>query len=67
MLTYALKIEQYNVILKNYTKLILNNIFISESFNTSISHQLFDYKITFHNSQLENTKSKGDFVLKKQF
>ena len=40
---------------------------ISESFNTNISNQLFDYKITFVNSQHENTKSKGDLVLKKQF
>ena len=31
-----------------------------ESFNTNISHQLFDYKIT--NSEHENTNSKGDFV-----
>ena len=27
-------------------------------------HQLFDYKITFVNSQHENTNSNGDFVLK---
>ena len=38
-------------------------IFKKESFNTNISHQLFD-KITFVNSQRENTNSKGDFVLK---
>ena len=37
---------------------------IPESFNTNISHQLFDYKLTFENSQRENTNSKGDFVLK---
>ena len=35
-----------------------------ESFNINISHQLFDYKITFVNSQRENTNSKGDFVHK---
>ena len=39
-------------------------ICIPESFNTNISHQRFDYKVTFVNSQLENTNSKGDFVLK---
>ena len=27
----------------------------------------FDYKITFLNSQVENTNSKSDFVLKKRF
>jgi hypothetical protein len=35
---------------------------IPESFNTNISHQLFDYTITF-----VNTNSNGDFVLKNQF
>ena len=29
-----------------------NNIFISEGFNTNISHQFFDYKITFVNLQI---------------
>ena len=33
----------------------------------NISKQVFDYKITFVNLQLENTNSKGDFVLKKRF
>ena len=37
----------------------------SESINTNISHQLFDYKITLVNSQ--NTNSKGDFLLKNRF
>ena len=32
-----------------------------ESFNTNISHQLFDYKF-FLNPQPENTNSKGNFV-----
>ena len=32
-----------------------------------ISRKLFAYKITFVNSKLENTNSKGDFVLKNQF
>ena len=36
------------------------------SFNTNISHKIFDYKITFVNSQLENTNSKGDFIFKIQ-
>ena len=48
-------------------KQIKNHILIAESFNTNISHQIFDYKITFVNSELENTNSKGDFVLKKRF
>ena len=34
---------------------------------TNISHQLFDYKITFVNSQGDNTNSKGGFVLKNRF
>ena len=38
---------------------------IPESFNTNISHQLFDYTITFVNSQHKKTNSKGDFVPKK--
>ena len=41
--------------------------FIPESFNTNISHQLFDFKITFVNSKLENINSIGNFVLKIQF
>ena len=38
------------------------NIFciLPESFNTNISHQLLDYKITFVNSQYQNTNSKGN-------
>ena len=31
-------------------------ICIPEIFNTNISHQIYDYKITFVNSQLERTK-----------
>ena len=34
-------------------------ICMPESFNTNISHQFFDYKITFVNSQRENTNLKG--------
>ena len=40
-------------------------ICIPESFNTNISHKLFDYTITFVNSQPQDTNSKGDYVLKK--
>ena len=40
-------------------------ICITESFKTSISHHLFDYKITFVNQQQENTNSKDDFGQKK--
>ena len=37
---------------------------IPEHFNTKILHQLFDYKITFVNSQRKNTNPKSDlFVL----
>ena len=42
-------------------------IFIPESFNTEISHQLFDNTLTFVNSQHWNTNSKGDFVLINRF
>ena len=35
----------------------------TRSFNTNISHQSFDYTITFMNSPHYNTNSKGDFVL----
>ena len=41
--------------------------FIPESFHSNITHQLFDYILTFVNSQRENTNSKGDFVLKCYF
>jgi hypothetical protein len=40
---------------------------IPESLNMNISHYFFDYKITFGNSQHENTNYKCDFVLKSQF
>ena len=33
----------------------------------NILHQLFDYKITFVNSECENLNAKGDFVLKNGF
>ena len=35
--------------------------------NTNISHQLLENKITYVNSQLEKTNSKGDFALKNWF
>ena len=44
-----------------------DNICIPESFNTNISHQPFEYNVTFVNSHLENTISKGDFVHKNRF
>ena len=50
----------------NKTKFNYNYYYITESFYTNSSHQLFDYKITFVNSQRENTNSKGD-LLKNQF
>ena len=39
-----------------------NNFCIPESFNTNISHQLFDYTITFVNLQHQNTNYKGSFT-----
>ena len=45
----------------------INWVCIPESFNMNISHQLFDYKIAFANSQCEYTNSKGDFELKTRF
>jgi hypothetical protein len=45
---------------------LCNMYCIPESF-TYISHQLFDYKITFVNSQHKNTNSKDDFELKNLF
>ena len=38
-----------------------------ESLDTSISHQILDYKSTFVNSQHKNTYSKDDLVLKYLF
>ena len=39
-------------------------VYHAESSITNISHQLFDYKITYLNSQHDNTISRDDFVLK---
>ena len=46
------------------TLLLQNNLCIQGNFNTNISYRLFSYKITFVNSQHENTNSKCDFVIK---
>ena len=45
----------------------INYVCIPESYNQNILHQLFNYKITFWNSQLENTNSKDDFEHKNWF
>ena len=57
--------EKENEVVKIVIK--INAFQTGHSFNTSISHQLFDNKITLVNSQRENTNSKGDFVLKNWF
>ena len=67
----------YNFLLTTVKKKIFNSInqmrlkkggggaiCIPESFHSNISYELFHSIITFVNSQLENTNSKGDFVLK---
>ena len=43
------------------------NSCITENFNMNISHQLFDYMITFVNSQPYSTRLKVDFLLKNWF
>ena len=49
-------------------EIVLLQIFCKpKSFNTNISHQLFDDKINAVNSQPENTYLKGDFVPKNRF
>ena len=50
------------VILSTFEESLTKVICIPESFNTNISHQLFDYIITYVNSQHQNSLSKGDFV-----
>ena len=40
--------------------------YIQEIFDTNISH-IFYYKLTFMNSQLKNTYSKDNFVIKNRF
>ena len=63
-------LELKNTTFQSITSKILHFVtplIITERFNTNISHQLFDYRITFMNSQCENTNSKGDFVLKNRF
>ena len=49
---------------KNNTVYLIRYFCTPESFITNIPNQRFKYKITFVNSQLEITNSKGDFVLK---
>jgi hypothetical protein len=44
----------------NYEYLQDKAVFLLESFNTNISHQLFDYTKTFVNLQHKNTNLKGD-------
>ena len=41
----------YDILIGLYTNSSDNRICLQESFNTNISHQLFDYTITFVNSQ----------------
>ena len=43
------------------------NFVFQKFFNMNISHQHFDYKIAFVNSQHKNTNFKGDFFLKNRF
>ena len=58
----------YSINLCNQKRKKIVKLFcITESLNMNISHQLFEYKITFAHSQLENTNSKGDFVVKYWF
>ena len=52
---------------KTFLMSTFNTFCIPESFNTNISHQLFDYIITFVISQHYDLNSKGDFVLKTGF
>ena len=59
--------SKFLVIFKKNVIIILyeeKNFCILESFNTNISLQIFDYKITFVE---ENSNSKGDFGLKNRF
>ena len=44
-------------------KMFKNNIYLPKSFNKKLSQPLFDYKMTFVNSQRENTNSKVNFLL----
>ena len=50
---------------RNCSKNQLKKVFcIPESTNMNISHQLFEYKITFMNSRQENKNSRGDITQK---
>ena len=40
---------------------------IQESFNVNNFYQIFVYKLTFVNSQPENTNSKGDCIFRNWF
>ena len=53
---------KYTVCTLDCTHLCIKPFCIPESFNTNISHQLFDYKINLMNSQLKNTNSRGDYI-----
>ena len=54
-------------LIQTKTVIINKSLCIPESFNTNISHQLFNYKITFMNSRNKNPNSKDAFVLKNRF
>ena len=53
----------FNANFDSYLCTQYNIICIPVSFNKNISQKLFDYKITFVNSQHENANSKCDFVI----
>ena len=59
--------HEYDQLKIYYQYKYIINICLPESFDMDISHQLSNCKITFVDSQHENTNSKGDFMLKTQF
>ena len=65
ILFFTQTIQREKCYIKSYCRIkrLQNILCTPESFNTIISHQLFDYTITFVNSQRWNTNSKGNFVL----
>ena len=75
MLTFILKIPSgqtslgpFNRKLGDLTNMKLdikrnnNKVCMPGRFNANISHQLFDFKITFVNLQRKNTNSKDHFI-----
>ena len=58
---------RFFIVKKIYTNFLYHKYYFEIFLYTNISYQFFDYKITFVNSQLSHTNSKGYFIPNKYF